>query len=170
MHWLPWLKKELIARGFDVLVPAMPNPMAPDPAKWVETLAQAVENPAETVLVGHSLGCAAVLRYLASRTDKAQFGQIVLVSGFGRPVEVPEKFKHLSGILAAWILPGYDVAELKPQSKGWVVIHSANDDMVPFTEGEWLAEKLGADLLRSDRGHYAEGVLEVPEILERIIG
>lgn len=170
MHWFPWLKKELAAQGFEVDALSMPDPLAPVPERWVETLSQAVMNPAETVLVGHSLGCAAVLRYLASRTDKTPFRQIVLVSGFGRTVEVPEKFKHLAGILASWILPGFDVAKLKPQAENWVVIHSTDDDMVPFAEGEWLAEKLGAALLRSERGHFSEGVVEVPEILERIIG
>ena len=34
----PWLKKELEARGFDVSMPAMPKPDAPDSDEWVAAI------------------------------------------------------------------------------------------------------------------------------------
>ena len=36
-EWFPWLKKELKNRGFQVQVPAMPNPEYPKIEKWVSS-------------------------------------------------------------------------------------------------------------------------------------
>lgn len=67
-----------------------------------------------------------------------------------------------------WAEPPLDFVELKPQAKKWTVVHSIDDPVVPFGEGEWLAGQLGAEIIRSSRGHYSVGVAEVPEILEQM--
>ena len=34
MNWYPWLKKELERKGFDVMVPEMPNTSEPEINAW----------------------------------------------------------------------------------------------------------------------------------------
>ncbi|KKU21207.1 MAG: hypothetical protein UX31_C0020G0013 [Candidatus Nomurabacteria bacterium GW2011_GWA1_46_11] len=55
--WYQWLKKELEGRGFEVFVPAMPEPDEPKIETWIPFLSQLVGTPdANTFFVGHSIG------------------------------------------------------------------------------------------------------------------
>ena len=81
--WQPWLRAELEKRGFIVQLPAMPHPDRPTIPEWVGFIAQLVGEPdRETVLIGHSLGCQAVLRYLETLGEAGKSVQkTVLVAG-----------------------------------------------------------------------------------------
>ena len=80
--WFPWLKAELEQRGFTVEVPSMPHPSKPTIEDWVNHLARLVGEPDEqTYLIGHSMGCQTILRYLASLNNQ-KIGGAVLVAGF----------------------------------------------------------------------------------------
>lgn len=65
--WFPWLKQQLKARGFEVIVPQLPNADEPHIERWVPALSEAVGTPDEQMyFVGHSMGCQAIVRYLAA--------------------------------------------------------------------------------------------------------
>src|SRR5688572_19611763 len=77
--WFPWLKETLEARGFEVFVPAMPDPAHPRIESWVRQLAGEVgELDQETFFVGHSIGCQTILRYL--QMGDARAGGVVCVA------------------------------------------------------------------------------------------
>src|SRR4030067_3524668 len=79
--WYPWLKQELTASGFKVEVPEMPRTEAPVIKEWVEKLAQVVGEPdRQTFLVGHSIGCQTIIRYLATLTENQKAGGGLLVA------------------------------------------------------------------------------------------
>src|SRR3989344_3930633 len=81
--WFPWLKKELEARGFAVQVPAMPDTNEPKIETWVPHLAKLVGEPDEqTFLIGHSIGCQTVLRYLQTLKPGQAVGGALFVCGF----------------------------------------------------------------------------------------
>ena len=66
-NWKPWLKSELESNGFAVEVPAMPNTDRPTVSEWINKITEVVGEPSlNTYLIGHSLGCIAILRYLES--------------------------------------------------------------------------------------------------------
>lgn len=80
--WFPWLKKELEKRSVDVHVPIMPDPHHPQIETWVATLAEAVGQPDEqTYLIGHSVGCQTIIRYLSGLANGEKIGGAVLVTG-----------------------------------------------------------------------------------------
>ncbi len=162
--YFPWLKKELESRGNKVLVPQMPRPAYPEKLTWVKTIRSLKCDPAETILVGHSLGCAALLHFLQEHRGDA-FQHVVLTSGFGRP------FVSMKS-LERWFDPPLDFSVIKTKSEKWTAVHSKNDILVPFREGEWLASQLGADLIIENKGHLTkrEGAKELPSVLEAIIG
>ena len=86
IHWFPWLRKELKHRGYEVIVPRMPNVMNPEFKSWISYLKEIVTSPdGNTFFVGHSLGCIAVLRFI--ETLKEEVGGAVLVAGFGKDLE-----------------------------------------------------------------------------------
>ena len=65
MNWYPWLKKELEKKGFEVIIPAMPNTNEPDINSWVFKLREFVgRDDGELILIGHSIGCQTIMRFL----------------------------------------------------------------------------------------------------------
>ena len=77
-HWFPWLKQELASRGFQVIVPEMPNNEEPEIEAWVAKLSEAIGEPDDdTYLIGHSIGCQTIMRFLEKidkRIGGASFG------------------------------------------------------------------------------------------------
>ncbi len=70
-------------RGFNVEVPPMPAPDAPRLDAWLPALNRTVGEPDEqTLLMGQSIGCATVLRYLEHIGDNRRAGGAVMVAGF----------------------------------------------------------------------------------------
>jgi uncharacterized protein len=65
-HWQWWLAQQLLQRGEQVLYPQLPDPDAPDLARWLDVLAAQYRRMAgcERIVVCHSLACA--LWYQAS--------------------------------------------------------------------------------------------------------
>lgn len=67
--WYPQTKKELEEKGFKVEVPAMPETALPELKKWLLKLSKVIKKSDENLfLVGHSLGCITIMRYLESLT------------------------------------------------------------------------------------------------------
>ncbi len=63
--WFPWLRGALEGKGFSVQVPEMPDTMHPRIDAWVAALGECIGQPDEELfLVGHSVGCQTILRYL----------------------------------------------------------------------------------------------------------
>lgn len=80
-NWYPWLRQELKGKGFEVLVPDMPNTESPTIDTWVNKLIEIVGTPDEnTYFIGHSIGCQTILRYL-EKID-TEIGGAVFVAGW----------------------------------------------------------------------------------------
>src|SRR3990167_5671396 len=76
-HWIPWTREALLEKGIKVETPLMPEPWAPNYEafkKKFETL-DVLEN---TVLVGHSCGCAFLVRWLGESKQKIK--KLILVA------------------------------------------------------------------------------------------
>lgn len=163
--WKPWLKKELEEKGFLVTVPSMPSPGRPKMNEWVGKITETVGKPDEKCyLIGHSLGCIAILRYLETLKGEERVGKVFLVAGsaYGRGVE---EFKTFYQNPIDWDL-------IKSRSKNFVAINSDNDPYVPLKQGYILGEKLGAKLIIGyGMKHFSsgDGFTELPLLLDQII-
>jgi predicted alpha/beta hydrolase family esterase len=83
-HWIPWLQKQLIVKGYNCQTPEMPTPYKPNYRVWKEIF----ENyplDADTTLVAHSCGCGFILRYLSENPQPLK--NIVLVAPWLDPHE-----------------------------------------------------------------------------------
>jgi len=79
--WLPWLKKELEAKGFEALAFDMPDTENPKIETWVKYLEDNIQNPdEETILIGHSIGCQTILRYLEKFPENVKVGKAILIA------------------------------------------------------------------------------------------
>jgi hypothetical protein len=166
MHgWRPWLKHELEAKGFTVSVPAMPSPNEPRAEEWVATIDREVGDAGEDcILVGHSLGCVAILRYLENA--KRKVAGAVMVAGFVGGMS--EEFSVLANFLDAPV-NWQRVKKMCPKS---TAIFSDNDPYVPLSQEVIFREKLGAKtMILHARGHFSssEGTTELPEALSAVL-
>jgi predicted alpha/beta hydrolase family esterase len=171
--WYPWLRDEV--RGvepapFDeVAIPAMPEPERPDPKTWVPAVARWLgEEPnelAQTVLVGHSVGCQAVVRALATLDEgQAVEGVLLVAPWFWLDEDDQDETSAL------WEETSLDERAAR-RAAGKVVALLSDDD--PFTS-DWKAnaaaweKRLGAEVVvEPDRGHFNEQ--REPRILELLL-
>lgn len=143
----PWLRAQpVVAERFSrVLCPTIAEPDTPTIAAWVDSLERTVgETLADTFFLGHSVGCQAVLRYLAAQPAHpgAPVAPAVLcVAGWW---EVDEPWETI----IPWCDSPLDHARVRARAERFMVLLSDND---PFTadwhrnQAQWR-ERLGADV------------------------
>ena len=161
--WRPWLKEELMKRGFKVFVPAMPNADNPKMDEWVNHLAKLVGKPDEDCyFVGHSLGCITILRYLEILKTDEKVGGAILVAGFSDDLGIKE--------LHDFYTKQIEWKKIKSHCKKFVAIHSDNDTYVSLKYAEVFNEKLDSDVIvKPGMGHFSEKMIEFPDLLEFLL-
>ena len=171
--WFPWLKKELEEKGFQVTVPAMPQPKHPKIEEWVRFLRKVVRKPDEnTFLVGHSIGAQTVLRYLESLSPKVKVGGVILLAGW---INLSEKaFENAEDFQTArpWLDTPIDWQKIKSHTSNFTAIFSDNDHFVPLTDSKIFKEKLGAKIvIEKDKAHYSgsDGITELSIVLKELL-
>lgn len=142
----------------------MPNPKYPVMSEWIDTLNDAIGSADEMVyMVGHSLGCITILRYLEALADHKKIGGAILVAGFPESIKINE--------LGTFFETPLDYKKVKESAKAFVAMYSDNDPYVPMKNSELLEEKLGAELmLMKGAGHMnaSDGYRELPIVLEKL--
>jgi hypothetical protein len=81
-HWLPWLQKQLLLKGFLAQTPELPAPYAPVYEGWRLAFEQ-FRIDEDTALIGHSCGAGFLLRWLSE--NKITVGKVALVAPFLDP-------------------------------------------------------------------------------------
>lgn len=169
--WLPWMKRALEEKGCLTQLPAMPHPDHPVIAEWLDFLTQLIGEPdASTILVGHSMGVQAVLRYLERMGAVGKsVGQTLLVAG-SFPIERPSRATaDIPPVLVPWFTTGIDAAKVKRAAGKCTVILSDND---PYMDTESAIANYRANLdprivIVPGGGHFNEDdkLTELPEAL-----
>ncbi|MBI4039853.1 serine hydrolase family protein [Candidatus Daviesbacteria bacterium] len=169
--WLPWLKRELIKMGFDVIVPQMPESKYPQKRRWLETITKEVGEVNEgVVLVGHSLGCRAILFFLQGLESDQKVGQVILVAGRLLPISGQIKDQKLAEVMIGWYQENFGWEKIKTHADKFIAILSDNDPIVDLEPTKKIyQEKLGAKVVvEHHKGHFRtqDGVLELPSVLD----
>jgi predicted alpha/beta hydrolase family esterase len=160
-NWFVWLGDELKKLNLEVLAPAMPNADYPKKIEWVDYLNNFIgEEKSKVHLVGHSLGCIAILRYLESKPD-IKAGLVVLAAGFSESIGFD--------IIENFFDKPLDYELVKNKAEKFAVINSDNDPYVPLSFGELMSDKLGAELIIVKNGGHLnsdDGFRQLPQALE----
>lgn len=163
-NWFPWLKRELEATGFRVIVPQMPEADKPTLQKWLSYLQTLVRECDEnTYFIGHSLGTITILKFLESLPEDQKAVGAVLVGGFSEPIG--------SEKLNTFTEKPLDYEKVKSVCKNIIAIHSTDDPAVPYKFAEIIRDKLEAELITLEgAGHinHRSGYFELPKALEAI--
>lgn len=166
--WYSSVKAELEKEGFEVIVPAFPETDMPKLDKWLPVLKEKVEEPNENVyLIGHSVGCITIMRYLESLEENQKVGGVVMVAGFTDNLG----FEELKNFFTTEI----DFENIKSKANRFVVIHSDDDPFVPLKHGDIFKENLDAELIiKHNKKHFSgavddeEACVELPDVVESV--
>lgn len=146
----------------------MPTTNSPTLVEWIEKLNELIDKVDKNLfLIGHSLGCITILRFLEQLKEDTKIGGVILVAspinncGF---LELQEFFE-----------PPLDYNKVKEKAKHFTLIHSEDDPIVSIDQAHELKEKLDAKLiLKQGLSHItgstedAGSVTELPEIAQNI--
>jgi len=162
-HWIPWTKKQLISKGINAETPLMPEPWAPDYSKFKKEFEKYSINE-YTVLIGHSCGCAFLVRWLGE--TKKRIKKLILVAPWkiasNKKDEVRKSFYE------------YLIDESIKNRINEIIIFTADDEEEDGKKSLKLYHKvLGGKIVNlKSHGHYTMGDMgteEFPELLEVIL-
>ena len=158
-NWYPWLKKELEAKDFNVLLPDLPT-VHTDLPDWKKIEAAIIKLDVindQTLIIGHSLGCLMALRLAQKHT----FRKMILVSGWD--------FNDLTQEHQLFWQSPLDHPKIKQNVKDIVCVSSDNDPYFTYFTNEQMSQRLGAKSVKViGAGHFTDkfGISELPQILE----
>ncbi len=76
-HWIPWIQKQLLIKGYSAQTPELPDPFNPQYEAWKRVF-ELFPITTETVLIGHSCGAGFLVRWLSE--NKETVGKVILVA------------------------------------------------------------------------------------------
>ena len=170
--WFPWLKKNLESKGHNVIVPEMPATQHPVIQPWVSTLTKITGKLDEnTFLVGHSIGCQTILRFLAKMKTNEKVGGVILVAPWTKLKPTSYETPADKAIIQPWLEVPIPWEHAKVRAQKFVCFFSDDDPFVYVENSKVFKEKLGAEIIiEKNKGHYSEGegIKEIPSVLKKI--
>ena len=163
-NWFPYLKKELEKLNCKVFVPQFPTPENQTLQSWFKVLEEyKIFIDKNSILVGHSLGGAFLLKVLERFEAKAAFivaapVGILPIKNFDSDRKFLENFE-------------FDFEKIKANCKKFYVFHSDNDPYVCLGNGKETSANLETELIFIENaGHFNEaaGYTEFKTLLEEI--
>ncbi len=159
--WYPWIANELNKLGLTSIVKNMPDPDLARKEFWLPFIENQLEGDSDSILIGHSSGAVAALRF----AEKHNLKGIILVSVCYTDLEdEKEKASHYFDEPWRW----NDIKE----NVEWIIqFHSLNDPYISVEEAKYVAKKLKTEYHEySDQGHFSSDVdkTEFPELLEAL--
>ena len=128
--WIPWAKRVLVQKGFEVHIPTMPDTDNPVIDKWVGHLAKEIgEIDKDTVLIGHSIGCQTILRYLEGFSTGSRIGKVILIAPW---VSLKNLTSEEEPIARPWEETQINFDSLKSKAGSYVAVFSDDDPVVPY--------------------------------------
>ncbi len=161
-HWIPWIKKELSAQGIKTETPLMPKPWDPVYATFKEAFEKAVNVTENTILIGHSCGCAFLVRWLGE--TKQRIHKLILVA----PWKIPDKEDQFRKAFYEYPID----KTIASRVEEIIMFTADNEEEDGKKSVRIFHEALGGKIIElKGKGHYTFGDMkteEFPELLKEI--
>lgn len=161
-NWFRWLGKELKKLDYRVDIPLMPNSDYPNLSEWLSTL-KSLSPDDNTLIIGHSLANALIMRYLAEDNSKAK-GAVMVAAWNWLVVDLKEYHQ-------TFFETNFDYESIKKKKLPIIIVNSTNDPYIDFERSKNLATKLGSKFISiKDAGHFnkSAGYTKFPKLVEII--
>ena len=161
--WYPYVKKELERLGIKVIAKNMPDADLARKEYWLPFIEQQLEEDADSILIGHSSGAVAAMRYLENH--KA-VGAVLVSAEYTDLNNEKEKIRGYYDETWRW-------NKIKKNAKWIIQFHSTDDPFIPAEEARFIHQQLSTEYHEfSNQSHFwAIGNLikdKFPEIIEAI--
>ncbi|MEO7158438.1 MAG: alpha/beta hydrolase [Vicinamibacterales bacterium] len=155
--WLPWVERELTALGLQVINQTFPDNIKARARYWLPHL-EALGADQDTILIGHSSGAVAAMRY--AETHRLLGSILVGVCH----TDLGDSFEAASGYYAA----GWQWQKIRDHQE-WIAIYNSTDDPhIPIAEPRFVAKQLKCSYYEfTNRGHFVDS-RQFPEIVELV--
>ena len=173
--WLPSIKKSLEKLDYEVWIPQLPKPEAPNLDLQLPFVLKNGEFNDETIIISHSAACPLTLSILENiivRIKKA-----ILVAGYARPLDakLDEEAKQLEKDALPILQSEYNWEKIRNNVEEIVFINSDNDPWgCDDNEGRYMFDNIGGTLIiRHGEGHMGSNDFGQPykkfPLLEKLI-
>lgn len=165
--WYPWLKQEIEKTGIEFLAPKLPKADDPILNEWLDEIEKLAPNE-NSILVGHSRGGVAILRWLEKQPKNKKVKKVILVATNNPAIKENNQKQDTHGF---YELGEYNFEKIKSHCDNFTVLHSEDDEWVPFLAGVKNAKGLNAKFIKfKNKGHFGRKLLkqEIPELLDEI--
>jgi uncharacterized protein len=167
-NWYGWLHGVLNSQNIECIAQDMPDPNKARRSIWIPFMRDELNVDEHTILVGHSSGAQAAMRF----SEQYKVAGVVLVaatfSDLGDAGERASGYYPLSGETENL----YDFQSMRKNCPKWVQFHSDDDCFIPVHEAIRIKEGLGLDdtqfQLHSGRSHFFDYPFD--EVVEAVKG
>ncbi len=155
--WLPYVEKELVAAGFEVINRSFPDP-GPARAKYWLPFIEELGADENTIIIGHSSGAVAAMRYAQ---DHQIYGSVLVGACY---TDLGEPSEKISGYYDT----PWDWESIKANQR-WILQYASPDDpFIPISEPRFIQKKLSAKYFElTKRGHFQDNTF--PELPQAVI-
>mmetsp|Transcript_28703 Transcript_28703/g.54192 ORF Transcript_28703/g.54192 Transcript_28703/m.54192 type:complete len:184 (-) Transcript_28703:21-572(-) len=165
-NWYGQLHSDLKASGIESICETFPDPNEAKRSIWLPHIESLGANE-ETILVGHSSGAQAALRYAESHKLKA----VILVAA--TYTDLGDAGERASGYYPdADGKNEYKFSEMRANCGIWHQFHSDDDPFIPLAEAEQIRHGLGLNddeyHMLPGRSHFFEPFSELLETIKSI--
>jgi predicted alpha/beta hydrolase family esterase len=161
-HWIPWIKEELFKQDIKVYIPLMPEPWKPNYESWKKEFDKLQINK-DTILIGHSCGCAFLVRWLGE--TKQKINKLILVA----PWKIPDEDNIIKKAFYEYLID----ETIKSRVKEIIMFTADNEEEDGKESLEIFHNSLEGKIIDlKGRGHYTIGDMgteEFPELLKEIL-
>ena len=161
-YWIPWLKKKLTLRGIKTETPLMPKPWYPDYQSFKKKFEKYEVND-NSVLIGHSCGCAFLLRWMGDTKQKIK--KLILVT----PWKIPDGEDKIKKLFYEYPID----KTIKSRVQGIVMFTADNEEKDGKKSLEIFHKSLEGKIIElKGRGHYTVGDMgteKFPELLKEVV-
>lgn len=157
--WLPYVKKELTKRGYQVWLPQLPGINNPKLNEILPFILKNGEFNQETVMIGHSAGVPLILSALEK--IKVKIKQAIMIAGL---IEPTTKNQTITKWQKDFLKDNYDWKKIKARCDNFVFINSDNDPWgCNDKQGKKMFKNLGGVLIvKHGEGHMGSDSFHQP--------
>jgi len=160
-NWFPYVKRELEKLGIEVIAKNMPDPVLARKDYWIPFIEKKLEGDEEAILIGHSSGAVAIMKYLESHKVRGAILVGVCYTDLGMEEEKASGYYD----------DEWQWTKIKNNADWIIIFASTNDPFIPISEPRFIKNQLRAEYNEYDnQGHFGGdiGKKEFPEIVEII--
>ena len=153
-----YLKKTLEELGYEVTVPLMPDPERPIIKDWIEKIEEVLDDSYE-IVIGHSIGCQAALRFLESLESDLIIPNVILIAPWMKLDQqtIEEEGEEVVEIAKPWMETPIDFEKVLKRISKVTAIFSDNDPYVPLDQSHFFHDNLNAEIIiEKNQGHFTE--------------